>query len=81
MLYYHNLKQLKPEGNSLKAYIEDSVMKKNKTENQKLLLPDKKTRPYKIFKKVSTINIFFNTDDKIQRAKTVENMGPNINMT
>ena len=28
MLYYHNLKQLKPEGNSLKAYIEDSVMKK-----------------------------------------------------
>ena len=57
------------------------MKKKNKTENQKLLLPDKKTRPYKIFKKVSTINIFFNTDDKIQRAKTVENMGPNINMT
>ena len=57
------------------------MKKKNKTENQKLLLPDKKTRPYKIFKKVSTINIYFNTDDKIQRAKTVENMGPNINMT
>ena len=81
MLYYHNLKQLKPEGNSLKAYIEDSVMKKNKTENQKLLLPDKKTRPYQIFKKISTINIYFDIDDKIQRAKTVENMGPNINMT
>lgn len=57
-------------------------MKKKTTENQKLLLPDKKTRPYQIFKKISTINIYFDIDDKIQRAKiTVENMGPNINMT
>lgn len=58
------------------------MKKNNKTENQKLLLPDKKTRPYQIFKKISTINIYFDIDDKIQRAKiTVENMGPNINMT